>query len=160
MKIRHHLAAFLLFLCSLIANAADQRSTKTTLVDGAPAGFVHIRMVYNGSDDEEVTDFYIKASSITSVAVTNLHSKETKTREIYLTLATTELHRTNVSEPHSPKKYNLNFENVGDAEKAALRIMAIAGQAEQGGAAQPATAPESKSEGEDKPQPESKPAPR
>jgi hypothetical protein len=33
-------------------------------------------------------------------------------------------------------------------------------QAEQDGAEQPATAPESKSEGKDKPQPESKAAPR
>ena len=47
-----------------------------------------------------------------------------------------------------------------DFQKALIEARKVVEKAEQGGAGQPATAPESKSEGQDKPQPELKLAPR
>ena len=144
------------------------------LVDNAPRGIVHLR----SADSGRTTDHFINARQIVRVelrtgqrrpdevprAKNDKASKQPKS-ESFVWVYTTETKL--VSEDYEPGKAGSRsvFHAIAcatdvEAKAVAARILTIMQEAEQGGADQPATAPESKPELEVKPQPESEDRPK
>jgi hypothetical protein len=137
------LAITLLFFPALSTHAADESIVKSAFVDDAPAGFVHIGTdVSHGDNKKIVTDDYVVSSKITNVSVTNDVDREELEWEllVYTNQGTS-----------GGRAYEIGFKKKEDAEKTARRIMEIKRQAEQPGAAQPATKPADKAPVKDQP---------
>jgi hypothetical protein len=123
------------------------------LAHDSPDGFVHLRAIY----DEGTKDSFVNVRHIISVhLITSRSQEDSKTVVNILTTRTRPAEVSSESAGSTNWIYELKFPDRPAAEAAAKKILTmVAGQAEQGGADQPATAPESKPEGDSKPQPES-----